>query len=434
MSLSPGRALVSAILASQVNDLHTLVVPDAYLTESEKDALDYIKHHVHTHGVIPDTSTLQEHVDTFAPALVKEPPSYYLEQLKNRHFYRTINTAMKEARALMVGTTVTSPMDAPLKILTEAVLALKFAANDREIVDFRSAFEMIKKEYANVQKGEYLDALRLGWDTPDNMCGGLRPGDVVSYVGRPGFGKTFSMLYSMHNAWWNQTKSVLLLSMEMIPLPLVQRLTAMHTHVGLTDLKMAELSTKKHKGMLAELKAIKGHPKPCWIVDGNLTASVEDLKTLCSQLEPDAIYVDGAYLLSPSERVMSRWDKVTATVEEIKRDIATRMGIISVLSYQFNRVAAQKQKAAKKGKKEEQEQPGLEDIGLSDAIGQVSSLVMGLLEGDTVENVATREVTIMKGRNGEKGAFKIWWDFMQMRFNEVPNPKDQEEPEDLEDV
>ncbi|NOQ30163.1 MAG: hypothetical protein GQ570_03475 [Helicobacteraceae bacterium] len=412
MSANPGRALVSAILQGDTKKLHTLDLQDEYLKETDKDALSYIKQHVYSHGVIPDLSTLQNQVEMFQPMAVVEPASFYVEELKNQYFYRTINTAMKKAREGMKGINTTDPQTVALEVLTEAVLQLKFIQHGKKLVDFRDAYDMIKAEYITTQKGVYDNSIMLGWETPDAMSGGFRPGDVVSYVGRPGMGKTFSLLYSMHNAWWEQEKSVLMLSMEMIPLPLIQRLGAMHTRQSLTDLKAAEYTTKKKNAVFHQLEAAKGHSKPCWIADGNLTATVEDLKILCHQLEPDAVYVDGAYLLSPSSKYSNKWDKVTDTVEELKQDIATEMGITTLLSYQFNREAAKKAKKAP-------EDIGLEDIGLSDAIGQISTMVMALLENDSLETENQRKMTIMKGRNGESGSFPINWDFMTMNFSEV---------------
>jgi len=54
----------------------------------------------------------------------------------------------------------------------------------------------------------------------------------------------------------------------------------------------------------------------------------------------------------------------------------------------------------------------LEDIAYSDVIGQVCSVVIGLFDKDQgIEVDKQRKVTILKGRNGEIGSFKINWYF-----------------------
>jgi len=48
----------------------------------------------------------------------------------------------------------------------------------------------------------------------------------LAIVGRPAAGKTYKVLYMAHNAWWEQKKKPLVVSMEMKPLPLIQRIAA----------------------------------------------------------------------------------------------------------------------------------------------------------------------------------------------------------------
>ena len=68
-----------------------------------------------------------------------------------------------------------------------------------------------------------------------------------------------------------------------------------------------------------------------------------------------------------------------------------------------------------------------DDIGYSDAIFQVSSLVLGLFEEDSVETLKQRMVEILKGRSGEVGHFFTHWNFEQMIFSEI-------EPTAIEDM
>jgi hypothetical protein len=97
-------------------------------------------------------------------------------------------------------------------------------------------------------------------------------------------------------------------------------------------------------------------------------------------------------------------------VELMKQELAALAPV--VVSWQFSRDAAKKNK--KKGEK-----AGLEDIGYTDAIGQVSSLVLGLFEEESVETIKQRKIEILKGRNGEIGSFITRWDFNKMDFSEI---------------
>jgi len=85
-------------------------------------------------------------------------------------------------------------------------------------------------------------------------------------------------------------------------------------------------------------------------------------------------------------------------------------------SWQFNR------EATKKAKKGGGDHGDLEDIGYSDAIGQISSIALSLFQEDGIETMKRRKIQVMKGRNGEVGQFSIAWDFVQMSFQQVDPP------------
>jgi replicative DNA helicase len=226
-------------------------------------------------------------------------------------------------------------------------------------------------------------------------------------------GKTFKLLYSMHHAWHTQKKRTMFVSMEMNPLALIQRVAAMHTHTGMNAIKGANLSSKKLKHVVSELQALGSEQEPCWIVDGNLSATVEDIWALAVQLEPDAIWIDGAYLLKHPNARINKFERIGENIELIKQRIATDMGIPVVCSYQFNRDATKLKK---------NESVGLEHVAGNDAIGQISSIVLGLFEEESVETIQRRVVKLLKGRSGEIGEFAINWDFKTMDFSQYVEP------------
>jgi DnaB-like helicase C terminal domain len=149
---------------------------------------------------------------------------------------------------------------------------------------------------------------------------------------------------------------------------------------------------------------------PFWVVDGNFKATVEDIWVAARQLKQDAIFIDGAYLLKhPTER--DRYRRVAENADLIQQELSNIAP--TVCPWQFSR------EAAKKIKNKGPDQVSLEDIGYSDVIGQVSSLVLGLFEGDSPETVKQRRIEILKGRNGEVGGFITRWDWVGMHFEEV---------------
>jgi replicative DNA helicase len=83
--------------------------------------------------------------------------------------------------------------------------------------------------------------------------GSIVPGDVISFVGRPAQGKSWMMLYiALHN-WRYLKKNVLFVSMEMNPLSIAQRVTAMYAHVPYGQLKKSGFSSSTYKKFEASM-------------------------------------------------------------------------------------------------------------------------------------------------------------------------------------
>jgi len=159
----------------------------------------------------------------------------------------------------------------------------------------------------------------------------------------------------------------------------------------------------------------KGH---FYVVDGNLAASVEDIYLLASQLGAKLVLIDGAYLLKHKNTRLDRYTRVAENVELMKQ-ASTGLEIATAASWQLNRDAA-------KNAKKTGQQAGLEDIGYSDAIGQISSVVLALMQEEGIETMMQRRIDVLKGRNGEVGQFSIWWDFMTMNFDQVQEGSDEQ--------
>jgi replicative DNA helicase len=267
--------------------------------------------------------------------------------------------------------------------------------------------DLVLQNYYNTMK-QIDPPASFGWPYLDVSSGGILPGDFISIVGRPAMGKSFKMLYvAIHN--WLAGKNVLFVSMEMNTLAIAQRVSSMYTHINLTQLKSATFSSHSLGLFRERIGEAQQETGKLYIVDGNLAADPEDIYTLAVQLKCSLVLVDGGYLLRNRNPRLGRYEKVAENVEGMKR-FSSDLDLGTLASFQFSREATKKKK---------QEKAGLEDIGYSDAIGQISTIALGLMQEDGIETMKTRLVDVMKGRNGEIGQFRIKWDFTLMDFSEV---------------
>ncbi len=365
----------------------------------ETDLFKFIKKHAMGYGKLPSRKTIKkwatEHAAT-VPSVdaISEPPKYYLDQLETRNLKLSLKGAMMDAEK----TRISDPKKS-LEMLTSEIILLNQGARRKQLLNFAAdGSKLVHDEYIqaqlNVDKG-----LKFGWETFDLMSGGLGGGDVVSIVGRPGLGKTYMTLHAMLHAW-GQGLTTLFVSMEMKVSPIAQRLAAMYTNTSISELKSAQVATKKYARMHEVLSCMPTE-QGMWVADGALSAKVSDVRMLCAQLQPDVLFIDGAYLLRNDNPRLSRHDRINSNVEDIKQFLAEEMDMPVIQTFQFNREM----------KKKAVEDVGVENIAGSDAIGQISSVVLGLFEEDSIETALQRKIRILKGRNGEQGEFSINWRF-----------------------
>lgn len=410
-----GKQFVSALLEeNSVGALLQFGPIDHLFKASEAEVFDFVREFVKKYQKLPTSATITTHTgESLVPHA--EPPAYYFDLMQLRHTEIALKIAMQETNKLLLPSD--KDPEAAMRTMTEAIMELTQQHANMEMADFRQAYDLVVQAYSAKQSGSSNYGLQLGWPKFDALSGGLGIGDVVSMVGRPAMGKTWQMLYSCHNGWNKagdtidpeQNHSRLFVSMEMGTLAIQQRLASMHSHTAASELKLGALTTLGYNKLKSGLTSVKGFAYPFWVMDGNLAATVEDIYMLARQIKPGAIFIDGAYLLKhPSER--DRYRRVAENADLIKQELSKICP--TVCSWQFAKTAAKKN--AKKGEK-----VGLEDVGYTDAIAQVSSIVLGLFEDESVETIKQRKIDILKGRNGETGEFRTNWRFDTMDFSEI---------------
>lgn len=371
----------------------------------EVELYDFVRAHIQKHGKPPARVTVQKHMpEASLPSDIPEPATYYYERMQKRHQHLELKQVVQKAAELLNDDNGDAAEDAVFETLVD----LRRVEHRRQVFDYaQQGAGLIKEHIVNVKKG--LDVgIPFGWPTVDKDSLGMQAGDLISFIGRPGKGKTWMMLYLMMHAWRNGF-SPMFISMEMAPKLIIQRLAALDTHTSATQIKMATVSHAKSKEMFAQLLENKNRP-PCWVIDGGLSATPDDILLHALEKKPDVIYIDGAYLLRSSNRNAKQWERIAENTEVMKRDICEIAP--TVASWQFNRDSTKKK----------QGQIGVEGIAGADQIGQLSSLVFGMFDEDNIENMYKRRIEILKGRHGEFGEFHTNWIFDQwpfMDFSEI---------------
>jgi len=413
-----GSSLLASLVEAQNLILyHKMALSEKMFFGDEVDLFRFIDKHVKKYSVLPKLETVKEQFSDLPTPT--EPAQFYSDQVTERFTHKRLNKALTECNEHMKDQDAWTAMT-----VVQGAIADILSTNARGgLVEFMAtAYDSYMGAYIKhqMQTNDQIGVM-MGWEPLDKMTKGLRGGDVVSIVGRPALGKTWSLLYSALYAAVQQSFPVMVVSMEMQLPEIMERLVSMYSSTPMDHIHGYELSTKQQKHLTKKLTDAKQEKGKLYLLDGNLSSTVPEIFALVAQLNPRALYIDGAYLLKHEDRRLDKYRRVEANIEEIKKR-AGDFGIPVILSYQFNRQAVSK----KKGKGNEDALPGLENIASSDAIGQISSIVLGMFQEDGVETMLSRQIHILKGRSGEIGTFEIGWDFLKMDFSYVTDEEKKE--------
>jgi replicative DNA helicase len=232
----------------------------------------------------------------------------------------------------------------------------------------------------------------------DNSTGGYDEGGVFVFSGRAKTGKTMLMIYSLNSLLERFPDSkILFLSMEMTTVQVLQRLACLRGHVNPKSLRIGDISSLAERRLIESLGPIADR---LIVSEGKLETDIASVIGMIGTTQPLIVFIDGAYLLKTTAPSGALWEKVKEVIETLKR-VAINFRVPIVCSYQL-----------KRGSKAN---PDLEYLALSDAIGQIASFVMGIIDVD-IPN--TRKVEIMGVREGVKDSFFINWDWENLDFSE----------------
>ncbi len=411
-----GQRLIAALITCEDEKVLANLGDLSYLlVGSEVVLYEFVMDHLIAYKKMPSPETILKNVDSTPLPEVSEGPLYFIDKLRGRLVHNGLSAAFEGAKVRLKTNEPDTykPFDA-LELVKNAVTDIILTTRDDLVTDFRDVYDIVMGDYVNKwTEGVGEEPLMLGWPTLDNMTNGLVGGDLLSLVGRPSLGKTFLLLYSAMNVWEKQRRPVVFVSTEMSPLLLHQRMASMHVKKPFRWFKASAIPSKSEEAVKNSLMMVGKDEVPLYVIDGKLTSTVQDIAVLSRHLEPAMIIIDGAYMLRHPNRRLGRYERVAENCELLKQLLATDLDVPVIASWQFSK------EAAKLVKKKKTEEVGLEHIGYSDVIGEISSVVLAMFEPETLETLRRRRIEVLKGRSGEVGRFYVRWEFTTMNFSEI---------------
>ena len=383
-------------------------------TDADAGAVSFARDHLVSNGKLPHPDTLTSETGAVLP-ISNETIDYEMERAKAAYVEAGLRSAVDDASQTLNGS---KDVHGALKNLTHALLQLSQSQAAPSLTDLRDAADTILPHYQAQLQGLVPPPLKTGYPTLDAK-GSFREGDLLSVVGRPGAGKTYLMLRLALWRWGQYGVPTLFVTQEMSAEAVQARAVPMVAGVPVGPLYegrplqyvVGGMTHEDYESALKEAaESMRDVTCPFLIYDTRMAGTVADVESIAAMYGIEHVYVDGAYLLSHPDRRLNRYQKVAENLDLLK-NWTQRAGVMLATSWQFKRGS---------GKSGADEEAELDDIGYSNAVAEFSTVVLGLLSPPkSVSEMKQRTVTVMKGRNGEAGKFKVHFDFQTMNFEEV---------------
>jgi replicative DNA helicase len=236
----------------------------------------------------------------------------------------------------------------------------------------------------------------------DTVTGGKSPGDLVIVAGRPGAGKSSVVC----NSVWADAmagKGSLIISREMKPKDLFERLISIDTGIPSTNIRLGVLNQEQINEIRDSAARIKKLPI---YLDGNFrTNDVYYFESIINRLKKrydiSNVYLD--YLQIVADRDEHQTMEIGRYTRLFKL-MAEELNICSILLSQLNR----------KVEERDDKRPMMSDMKQSGAIEEDADFVIGLYRDEyyhpETKAKGLMEYLILKNRNGPTGTVTVKFD------------------------
>lgn len=383
------------------------------ITEIDKSALAFIQAHLSKHGALPHPDTVTEKTGAPLPTS-KETADYEIDLARKAFIEQRLRDAVEEASLVL---NQSQDPDGALSLLTHHLLSLSQGHGTTTVTDLRDVETGALKAYLDALSGKTPPLPKTGWPTLDAK-GGMRPGDMLALIGRPGVGKTWKMLRLAVWAWAEYGEPTMIVTQEMTAeameariLPFIAGVPFAPFYSGapiqamVGGINQAQYIAK----LQAAAKELREAAAPLLIYDTRMAGTVADVEAVATMHGIKRVLIDGAYLLGHPDRRLNRYAKVSENLDAMK-NWCQRSGTSLYTSWQFKRNS---------GKQSAEDEPDLDDIGYSHAVGEYATIVLACTAAPKALNLTQqRRISVMKGRNGETGSFDVRFTFDGQHFFE----------------
>ena len=299
---------------------------------------------------------------------------------------------------------------------TRELIDLSNRKHTNSVIPFKTLVgDFLERIREQAKTGDTMLGISSGYTKLDNMCSGLKPGDMVIVAGRPGMGKT-GFAINMALAIAKSGLNVLFFSLEMPAQQILNRFISIECSINSKSLLSAKFDPDETARLWGYLDKTVDLPI---FIDESASLTISELRSKAKKLDAelrktpnpnrqtpnklDCIFIDYLQLMDATGFKDDVVHQIEYNSKNIKK-LAKDMGIPIIAMAQLNRNIEDRRGGKETGGKK----PMLSDLKGSGSIEQDADMVLFIHREDPYktkeeEKNNEAEIYIEKNRHGPTG-------------------------------
>ena len=370
------------------------------------------------HGSVPTQRVMQdEHPSVTVGDSSGETLSRLVDEVIEGHRSTTVTGLMTEALVrLKDGNTVGA-----IRHLSSGLQDVSTVTSQSKDVDLISEWENRLSKYADMRdRPEELVGLSTGFPGLDRLTAGIRPQQLITFVGEAKRGKSMIAMVMAVAANTNGV-SPLMVSFEMSAEEQAARYDSFVAKVSHTNL-MRGMSTKDEVARLDKALRLRKNRSPFHIIEDIASSTtVSSLSAKIKQHEPGIVFVDGVYMMDDEHGEPKGSPQALTNITRSLKRVAQQYKVPIVVTTQV---------LASKLSSRTSRRVTADAIGYSSSFVQDSDIVMSVERDPDYDDRSI--IRVLLSRTSPHGEVTIKWDWDTMDFSEIGDDDDYE-AEDSDD-
>ena len=404
-------AAIEHLLISKIIDDQSLIeaqkagIKPVYFAGEWESTYQWIIDYNMEHGAVPsERAFLNAHADTTIEGTANETFSGLFAELLDAYRKRIMGESISDAMVPLDADDVKGAMS----ILSQGLQSA--AVDTARIRDFNivEGWEERLAKYEEMRNTtNALRGVPTGFAGLDNLTQGFRPQQFIVLVGEPKRGKSLFELIMASAAHVHGLKPMFI-SFEMSVAEQLSRYDAFAAKIPFDRILSGNLSDFEMDRIKAQMVLRKNMQPFIMSEDTSSLTTLGALSAKCQEYQPDALYVDGAYLMDDEHGEKKGSPQALTNITRGFKRLAQHFDIPVIITTQvLSWKLTNKRTRAITG----------DSIGYTSSFVQDADLVLGVERNPDFDDQAI--IRVVEARTAPHGIVNVKWDWTTMEFEEV---------------